>query len=189
MLGTQVTKAAGSRRPFSLLEPATSPFMLRCKRLIAAMQTNTLCLASGIHKFTPDHEAEPFPPFRKGDTNVQDCIHRPRTLQCPVRPADGLHRPPADRERPHRHSQRRPSALRPLSALRRGASCAFRFDYLRFPPRLKGPGFPGPLFFGIRHRYAKAECSATNPPVRHSGSTIHLRDWNIAYQNTLSVPG
>lgn len=34
------------------------PFMLHCKPPIAAMQTNRLFLASGIHKFTPDHEAE-----------------------------------------------------------------------------------------------------------------------------------
>ena len=31
------------------------------------MQTNALCLVSGIHKFTLDHEAEQPPQFRKGD--------------------------------------------------------------------------------------------------------------------------
>ena len=31
------------------------------------MQTKKLCVASGIHKFTPDHEAEQPPQFRKGD--------------------------------------------------------------------------------------------------------------------------
>jgi hypothetical protein len=32
-------------------------FMLRCNRTIAAMQTNALSLASGIHKLFPDDEA------------------------------------------------------------------------------------------------------------------------------------
>ena len=31
------------------------------------MQTNTLCVASGIHKFTPDDEAELFRADEKGD--------------------------------------------------------------------------------------------------------------------------
>ena len=30
------------------------------------MQTNALCLASGIHKFTPDHEADPLRTSEKG---------------------------------------------------------------------------------------------------------------------------
>jgi hypothetical protein len=41
-------------------------FMLQCKQLIAAMQTNALQLVSGIHKFTPDHEAELLRPPEKG---------------------------------------------------------------------------------------------------------------------------
>jgi hypothetical protein len=35
--------------------------------IIAAMQTNALCLASGIHKFTSDYEAEPLRNSEKGD--------------------------------------------------------------------------------------------------------------------------
>jgi hypothetical protein len=41
-------------------------FMLRCKTIIAAMQTNPLSLASGIHKLTPDHEADPVRATKKG---------------------------------------------------------------------------------------------------------------------------
>jgi hypothetical protein len=43
-------------------------FMLQCKRLIAAMQTNALELVSGIRKFTPDHEAATLRNFEKGTT-------------------------------------------------------------------------------------------------------------------------
>jgi hypothetical protein len=41
-------------------------FMLQCKRLIAAMQTRRLPLASGIHSLFPDHEAELLRPPEKG---------------------------------------------------------------------------------------------------------------------------
>jgi hypothetical protein len=83
---------------------------------------------------------------QKRGPNVQDCIDRPRTLQHPLRPADGHHRPPPDRQRPHRHPQRRPPPFRSLRPLRRRPGCIFTFDYFRFPPRLKAPVFRG-LFF------------------------------------------
>jgi hypothetical protein len=43
-------------------------FMLQCKRMIAAMQTNRLSLVSGIHSLTPDHEAELLRATKKGTT-------------------------------------------------------------------------------------------------------------------------
>jgi hypothetical protein len=43
-------------------------FMLQCKRLIAAMQTKRLFLASGIHSLFPDHEAELLRITEKGTT-------------------------------------------------------------------------------------------------------------------------
>jgi hypothetical protein len=43
-------------------------FMLHCKRLIAAMQTKQLFLASGIHILFPDHEAERLRTTKKGTT-------------------------------------------------------------------------------------------------------------------------
>ena len=33
-------------------------YLLRCKQIIAAMQTNKLLLAFGIHSLDPDHDAE-----------------------------------------------------------------------------------------------------------------------------------
>jgi hypothetical protein len=42
------------------------PDLLQCKQSIAAMQTRLLSLASGIHKFTRDHEAEWFRSKKKG---------------------------------------------------------------------------------------------------------------------------
>ena len=122
-------------------------------------------------------------PLKRGP-NVQDCIHRPRTLQHPVRPADGLHRPPADRERPHLRAQRRPAPFRSLRPLRRSAGYAFRFDTFRLPPRLKGPGFPGPLFLRVRQASRMSASSATNQPELCFHITIHLQSWHIAYQNT-----
>jgi hypothetical protein len=43
-------------------------FILRCKPTNAAMQTNALLVASGIHNVFPDHEANLSPHFRKGNT-------------------------------------------------------------------------------------------------------------------------
>jgi hypothetical protein len=43
-------------------------FMLQCKRLIAAMQTNRLSLISGIHTLLPDDEAELLRTTKKGTT-------------------------------------------------------------------------------------------------------------------------
>jgi hypothetical protein len=88
--------------------------MLHCKLSIAAMQTSLLRLVSGIHKLTLDHEAESLRTSRKGDPDVQDCFHRPRTLQVAVRPRHGHHRPPADGQCPHLQPQRRPAPLRSL---------------------------------------------------------------------------
>ena len=56
------------RRPFSLLGMPNDVFMLQCKRIIAAMQTNRLSLASGIHRLFPDHEAELLRATKKGTT-------------------------------------------------------------------------------------------------------------------------
>src|SRR5712691_11359492 len=50
--------AAGFWRPFLLGRACGSPrLMLHCKRQYAAMQTNGLLLASGIHRLHPDHDA------------------------------------------------------------------------------------------------------------------------------------
>jgi hypothetical protein len=43
-------------------------FMLQCKQSIAAMQTNLLFLASGIHRLLPDHEADLLRTTKKGTT-------------------------------------------------------------------------------------------------------------------------
>ena len=42
--------------------------MLQCKRLIAAMQTKWLALASGIHNLFPDHKADHVRATEKGIT-------------------------------------------------------------------------------------------------------------------------
>jgi hypothetical protein len=58
-------KAAGFRRLFRYVMPITA-FMLHGKRRYAAMQTNRLLLASGIHKLIvasalPNEKATPMP--------------------------------------------------------------------------------------------------------------------------------
>ena len=60
----------GRRFPaaFSLLGMPNDVFMLQCKRIIAAMQTNPLSLVSGIPRLSPDHEAELLRATKKGTT-------------------------------------------------------------------------------------------------------------------------
>jgi hypothetical protein len=43
-------------------------YLLRCKQIIAAMQTNRLFLASGIHSLDPDQDAELVRATEKGTT-------------------------------------------------------------------------------------------------------------------------
>ena len=84
----QPRKCKGRRFPaaFSLFGMPIDAIYVALHTPIAAMQTNLLFLASGIHKLFPDHEAELLR-LQKGDTNVQDCYRRPRTRPPPCSPA------------------------------------------------------------------------------------------------------
>ena len=109
------------------------------------MQTSLLLLVSGIHRLSPDHEAELAPHFRKGTYMSKTASIGLLPSSTPVRPPDGLDRPPADREQPHRHPQRRPPPFRSLSP----ENCRLprRRDQTNDPAirfiRINGPGFRG----------------------------------------------
>jgi hypothetical protein len=117
--------------------------------------------------------------------NVQDCLHRPRLRRHFLRPVDGLHRPPADRQRAHLDSQWRPSPFRSLSPLRHSPDCVFRLDHLRFPPRLKAPVFRGLFFDALSGAPVSIPGQGSNcdkSPELCFGVTIRLQYWHIAYQ-------
>lgn len=111
---------------------------------------------------------------QKRGPNVQDRLHQPRTFQHILRPVDGLHRPPADRELPHRHSQRRPPPFRSLRPLKRSTDCVFQSRPLQVSSQTKGPGFPGPLFL------RRPPQPRSRPQVRQIDRAMLWRHYSIA---------
>src|SRR6202035_3192201 len=69
--------------------------------------------------------------FRKGDDNVQDCLHRLHALHHPVRPPHGLDRPPSDDLGPRCRAQWRSPLFRPLRPVNAGVLTS---SVLRSPP-------------------------------------------------------
>ena len=89
----KIMRAAGFRRPFCYLECQTSLIMLRCKQTIAAMQTNALSLASGIHKLFSDDEAE----FRRNREKGTRCPRLLLSRSIPPAPCSAACWPSIDR--------------------------------------------------------------------------------------------
>jgi hypothetical protein len=112
--------------------------------------------------------------FRKGDDNVQDRFHRARTLQWPARPPDGVDRPPAHGQRPHRIAQRRSPLFRTLKHKGCDAS-ALQAHHLGAPHRVIPPKrnssqtmapISGPFFFAFltAHRFHVRQISQIDDP-------------------------
>ncbi len=147
------------------------------------MQTSLLFLVSGIHKLFPSRSGAA-PPLQKGDIHVQDCIHWPSSLQHAVRPPDGLDRPPADREQPHRHPQRRPSPFWSLTPVFRsfqrrkpaGASLA------NLHPG-QWPRFAGPFSCGLSDGSDARRHLRQISRFGHEGQKA-FAGWHIIYKNT-----
>ena len=96
----------------------------------------------------PDHEAERSATSERGHTCPR--LHpSASSLQHPVRPPDGLDRPPSDREQPHRHPQRRPPLFWALSA--NFAASRVRICAPHSQDSTMAPGFRG-------HFIARAGC-------------------------------
>src|SRR5215468_4068927 len=93
--------------------------MLQCRISNAAMQTNRLPLASGIHRLLFKDETAILTILRKGTSDVRVRRRRAPALQLSDQPPRGRDRPPVDGERRDLHPQRRPAAFRPVRAAAR----------------------------------------------------------------------
>ena len=137
------------------------------------------------------------PPLQKGDIHVQDCIHRPPSLQLAVRPPDGLDRPPADREQPHRHSQRRPSPFRALSPENKGLPRPRRdrtndkpFDNSHQWPRLPGAIFCAQPKIGVNNQLCDKSAGVTiGGIIRLLPGISHTKMPSTAFDQNKSASG
>jgi hypothetical protein len=145
------------------------------------MQTSLLFLASGIHKLSPDHEAEWFRAKKRGH-HVQDCTDQPPALHQPVRPADGFDRPSADRQQPHCHPQRRSPPFRPLSPEIQDIRASARSGEQRFfDDSSDGPGFRG--HFSFCNQRSGFNCHLRQIGQDAARKHYTVASWHIAYKD------
>ena len=153
-------------------------FLLRCTRSNCC-HANNRCLWHLVYiNCSPDAEAELLRHLRKGHIHSTSASVGLLPSSTAVRSPDGLDRPPADREQPHRHPQRRPPIFWAFDANFaasgvKGPRIAGELSVLS----TNGPRVSGAIFIGTGW-LPRLQASATNWPGRQRHTKTIC---NVAY--------